>query len=264
MNLTAYRSAGRIIINWTPSIDDGGCRLTAYRVYRGTTPVNLELLTQINGSAGDWNLWNWPAVRLVDDGTVPEFLTDRFLTDGWNYTHPKDNYEEPGKMDDGKTYYYQVSAVHLAGEGSRSEVLEVPPSSNRPRDVRVKVVERGVRISWKHAVTDEADGILGYVIYRYSTDAEPVLIAQVDWDERSYVDIDIESNTTYTYYVRGVTDEGEGMSSDHVNTTMGQGDSSDGSSGGIDVVVFYLAVLVLLVCLVLAFIVLRKRSVRGS
>ena len=264
VNLTAYRSAGRVIINWTPSIDDGGCRLTAYMVYRGTTPFDLQLLTQINGSAGDWNLWRWPAKRLVDDGTVPEFLNDRYLSDDWNYTHPKDEYDEPGKLDDGKTYYYQVSAVHLAGEGPRSEVLEVPPSSNRPQRIRVKEVEGGVQISWEPPVTDGANGVLGYVIYRSASDGEAVRVTQVDWDERSYVDVDIEFNTTYTYYVRGVTDEGEGMSSDHVEITVGEGVSADGSSGGIDDVVPLLAVLVLLVCLSLAFIVLRKRAERGS
>ena len=76
--------------------------------------------------------------------------------------------------------------------------------------------------------------------------------------------VHIEFNTNYTSYVRGVTDEGEGMSSDHVEITVGEGVSTDGSSGGIDYVVLLLAVLVLLVCLGLAFIVLRKRAERSS
>ena len=123
--LAARRGDGRVVLNWTRPADDGGCRLTAYNVYRGTSPFDLRLLTTINGSAGKPTQWFEPSMTLVDNGTVPEAV-------GWgkdwgqDYLIPKDAYEVPGKLEDNVTYYYQVSAVQLMGEGPRSPVLEVP------------------------------------------------------------------------------------------------------------------------------------------
>jgi fibronectin type 3 domain-containing protein len=266
VNLTAYRMPGRVVINWTPSVDDGGCRLTAYRVYRGTSPFDPELLTQINGSAGDWNLWGWPAKRLVDDGTVPEFLNDRYMSDGWNHTHPADEYDEPGKLKDDKTYYYRVSAVQLAGEGPLSPVLEVPPEGtpNMPQHVRVREMSEGVEVSWDPPVVNDGNGAKGFVIYRLEPDGELVRVQRVGRNERSYLDTDVWSHATYTYYVRGVNSEGEGMSSDHAEITVGEVTDAGGSEDGMDMTVVVVVVLVVLVCLGLVFIVLRKRMERIS
>lgn len=123
--LTAHREDGRVILNWTRPVDDGGCRLTAYRVYRGTSPSEFQLLTTINGNGSYAWVWNEPLTTLVDDGTVPlEVGGDGNETLG--YLIPKDAYDAPGGLDENVTYYYSVSAVQQAGEGPTGSVLKVP------------------------------------------------------------------------------------------------------------------------------------------
>ena len=264
MALNASRGDGRIFINWTRPVDDGGCRLTAFKVYRGTSPFDLELLTTIKGQAGDWNLWQEPSLRLVDNGTVPEEVGWRYDL-GRDYIFPRYTYIEPGELDDMVTYYYQVSAVQLAGEGPRSEVLEVPPNiaPNPPQDLQGQVVDGGVKLTWRRPIDNGVDPPKGYVIYRTDQDGDPIKLKQVGKDSRSYVDKDIVPNVTYTYYVRGFNAFGEGASSNLEEVSVGVVNTdSDPSDDGEDRVLLYTAIAILTIGLVLGAVVMRKRRGR--
>ncbi len=264
--LAAYRLDGRVIVNWTRPVDDGGCRLTAYKVYRGTSHFNLQLLTTINGTPGDWNLWNEPTLDLVDDGTVPEFISGGWGGD-WDYICPRDEYDEPGEMDNSITYYYQVSAVQLAGEGSRSDILEVPPEGtpNPPQDLEVQVVDGGVKLTWRRPIDDGSNAPKGYVIYRADENGNVVGVDMVSKANRHYVDRELVSNSTYTYYVRGVNDEGQGMSSNMEEVTVGVIDPKDEpSSVDDDREALYLFIGTLALVLVVGIIIWRRGRSRGD
>jgi len=137
MALKAVRGDGCVILNWTRPVDDGGCRLTAYKVYRGTSVHNLKLLTTINGREGDFNLWQEPSTTLMDNGTVPPELGG--YSDELNgYLYRYHFNDTPGALDKSVTYYYQVLAVQLAGEGPRSHIVKVPSETmvNVPEDLK--------------------------------------------------------------------------------------------------------------------------------
>jgi fibronectin type 3 domain-containing protein len=86
---------GEIRLQWYHPEDIGGLALTQYRVYRGTSPDNLSLLTTVGGN-------------------VVEFVDPVLMTQG-----PQALLLE---------YYYQVSAVNPLGEGARSETACSAPS----------------------------------------------------------------------------------------------------------------------------------------
>jgi hypothetical protein len=246
--LAARRADGRTVLNWTRPADDGGCRLTACKVFRGTSPSDMELLTTIIGYDVDWNVWIEPSRTLVDNGTVPSELDVGSGRDG-DYLRPLDWYGTPGGLEDGVTYYYQVSVVQLAGEGPRSPVLEVPPEGTpmAPEEVRAQVVGDGVDLTWRQPMVSPSFLATGFVVYRAEGDGEPVEVGRVGADARAFVDRDIGSNVNYTYYVRAMNSAGQGRSSNHAGVTVGTvgpggGMSDDGWKGTLPVIILAVAV----------------------
>ncbi len=261
--LTAVRGDGRVVLNWTRPVDDGGCRLTAYRVYRGTSPMDLRLVTTINGSAGDFNLWNEPSMRLMDDGAVPEVVG--WDSEGRKYIIPKDSYGTSGELGDSISYYYQVSAVQLAGEGSRSSVLEVPPemTPRAPRNLTATAVGEGVRLSWMPPARDYYFAPSGYVIYRIGPDGELTVVDLVGKETFNYLDKGVVSNSTYRYCVRGVNEAGEGNSSEWAEVPVGvvipaHEPPGDGWHWPLADLAFAIAVALI----ILAVLMMRKRAER--
>ena len=264
--LAAVREDGWLFLNWTRPTDDGGCRLTAYRVYRGTSPVDLRLVTTINGSGGDWNMWDEPSRRLFDNGTAPEYV-GWGVHEGREYVSPKFSYGLPGTLGDNVTYYYQVSAVQLAGEGSRSPVLEVPPemTPRAPRNLTAIAVGEGVKLSWMPPARDYYFVPSGYVIYRIGPDGELTVVERVREETFKYLDKGVVSNSTYRYCVRGVNEAGEGNSSEWAEVPVGVVTPAHEPFGdGWHWPLTYLALSIALACIVLAVLVMRRRADRKA
>jgi subtilisin family serine protease len=89
---SALSGNGLARLSWQPPASDGGSPVTGYDVYRGTSPGAESLLTTLG------------PVTSFDDTTVT------------NET----------------TYYYEVSAVNGAGEGTRSAEVSVTPTGVTP------------------------------------------------------------------------------------------------------------------------------------
>lgn len=80
LNLQATVENGKIALNWSAPSFDGGSTVTNYNIYRGIASGNGTLLATV--------------------GNLTFFIDEL--------------------VEDDKTYYYQVSAVNLAGEGAKS------------------------------------------------------------------------------------------------------------------------------------------------
>ncbi|WP_052833801.1 fibronectin type III domain-containing protein [Staphylothermus marinus] len=90
-NLKATAGNNNITLTWDPPIDDGGCRIVEYRIYRGTNNNNLEYYASVNGS------------------------TTTFIDKNIVYS---------------QTYYYKVSAVNNIVEGPKSNTASATPTSS--------------------------------------------------------------------------------------------------------------------------------------
>ena len=94
-NLQATAGDAVVMLTWQPPLDDGGAAVTSYRVYRGFVPGNVQFLQGLG------------AVLTHDDTAVQN----------------------------GVTYYYEIRAVNVAGEGPPSaKVSATPraPDTSRP------------------------------------------------------------------------------------------------------------------------------------
>jgi hypothetical protein len=93
-NLTITPGDGEITISWDPPPSDGGSEIMDYRIYRGTSPGDMTLLTEL------------------DNDTFTYIDTD---------------------LVNGETYYYQISAVNAAGEGANTtEKSGIPMAAGEP------------------------------------------------------------------------------------------------------------------------------------
>ena len=85
-NLQATVEYGYVNLIWQPPTDDGGSKIIAYKIYRGTSSGNETYIGQVNGST-------------------------------FNYTDKN--------IRSGATYYYYVTAVNSVGESNKSNEVSI-------------------------------------------------------------------------------------------------------------------------------------------
>jgi large repetitive protein len=161
----------QIVLTWTAPSSDGGSSITGYRVYRGTAPGGEALLTTC--------------------GNVLTF-TDNTLTNG-------------------HIYYYKLSAVNSAGEGSQSNEASATPVTvpSAPQNLAVSVGNGQLTLSWSIPSSNGGNLVTGYKVYRGLTSgAETYLITL--GNVLAYVDTSLVNGQTYYYKVSAVNDFGEG------------------------------------------------------
>ena len=88
-NLVSTPGAAQVVLTWDTPISDGGAPVTGYAVYRATNPGGATFLTTL--------------------GDVVTYA-DAVVTNG-------------------VTYYYQVAALNIAGEGPRSNEVSATPNA---------------------------------------------------------------------------------------------------------------------------------------
>ncbi len=182
-NLEASAGDGEVSLSWDTPSDDGGSAITNYRIYRGTTSGNLDLLTTV--------------------GNVLTY-TDTGLTNG-------------------QTYYYRVSAVNDVGEGSRSNEVSATPEADTtvppaPENLQVSAGDEEVSLSWEAPSSDGDSSITNYRIYRGTSSGDLSLLDTVG-NVLEYTDTGLTNEQTYYYAVSAVNEIGEGAMSDEVSAT---------------------------------------------
>ncbi len=186
-NLQAVAGDGYVDMSWDEPDDDGGSTVTGYNVYSGTTPGGEKtLLTKV--------------------GNVLTY-TDNDVTNG-------------------QTYYYHVSAVNIAGEGTMSEEVDATPTSGvtppqAPSNLQKTAGDGYVELSWDAPADDPESSITEYVIYRDTTPGGGrTVLTTVDKLKLTYTDNDVTSGQTYYYQVSAVNIAGEGTMSEEVDATL--------------------------------------------
>ncbi len=192
---------------------------TGMKISPPTSPRNLEADPYDQRVLLDWD-------TPLNDGGAPilhykvyqgETPDSKILIDRVNYS----DYEVKN-LTNGKTYYFQVSAVNDVGEGNRSDEVNVTPEKKtEPPGVPVNItIEAGdgfVNLSWEPPTEDGGAPLRIYRVYRGTGPGNKSL--QEETDSTSYHDDSVKNGRTYHYQVSAVNEVGEGQRSKDVYAT---------------------------------------------
>jgi hypothetical protein len=189
--LTAAPGDTQVSLAWTAPTTNGGSPVTAYKVYRGTTP---------GGESAT------PVATVAATG-----------------------YTDPG-LTNGTAYYYTVRAVNAAGTGAPSSEASATPQApppagapGAPQNLRASArLSGGVRLGWSAPSTTGGSPIAYYVIYRGTTStsltALPSHVACTT-SSCSYTDSSTSHTTQYWYEVVAYNAALPGPPSNEVSVT---------------------------------------------
>ncbi|MFW3145458.1 MAG: fibronectin type III domain-containing protein [Thermoplasmatota archaeon] len=161
-----------IMIYWTEPGNKGGSELVEYIIFRGTSLQSISAL-----------------------GTVSAEFT----------------YYDDQEVENGKTYYYQISAVNGVGAGPKSQWVSARPLSlpSAPVDLRASATTDTVTVSWLEPADNGGSDIIGYVVYKGKSEDDMELWKQLGPDVTSLDDEDVEEGS-YLYMVRAFNEKGMG------------------------------------------------------
>ncbi len=180
--LTAQGGNAEATLSWAPPVSTSQSPLTGYNVYEGTAPGH-ESSTPINGST-----------PLVNTNDVVTGLAN------------------------GKTYYFEVTAVNSAGEGAPSNEVAattagLPPA---PTGLTVAAGDNQVALSWAPAPSSSGGPVSGYNVYLSAAPGAPGnKIATVT--ATNYTATGLQNGTKYYFEVTAISNAGEGRASSQVS-----------------------------------------------
>jgi fibronectin type 3 domain-containing protein len=177
--LTATSGDNQVSLNWGTPVSNGGSAITQYNVFRATT------------SGGTY--------------------TNIANTSGLNYVD--------SSVSNGITYFYNVTAVNIAGEGPSSNEASATPSTvpSAPQTLIATSGDNQVSLNWGTPADDGGSAITQYNVYRATTSGGTYTnIANTSG--LTYVDNTVTNGITYYYNVTAVNVAGEGPSSSEAST----------------------------------------------
>jgi fibronectin type 3 domain-containing protein len=177
---SAVPGNAQVVLTWSAPTSNGGSAVTGYKIYRGTASGTETLLTTV--------------------GNVLTY-TDSGLTNG-------------------QTYYYKVSAVNVAGEGSQSNEVSAKPVTlpSAPRALAATGGDAQVTLTWTAPASNGGTSIIGYKIYRGTASGSEVLLTTVG-NVLTYTDTSAINGQPYFYKVSAVSSVGEGAQSSEASAT---------------------------------------------
>jgi fibronectin type III domain protein/beta-propeller repeat-containing protein len=167
-------------ISWSMPLYDGGSNVISYRIYRGMENNDLSFIDDVD--------------------VMKTFFNDSGL-------------------ENGKRYYYLVTAVNGIGEsieGAKSSgIPKWKPTP--PLDIKASSGDEFIQVSWTPPADHKGPEITSYKVYREGNDDEWDFINEIDFDTLSYNDTDVFNGVEYQYYVVAVNGEGVSERSDIVS-----------------------------------------------
>lgn len=220
---TATGGNTSVSLLWNVPSDTGDGPITGYNVYRGTSPLAVQLLVSVPAGTTTYV-----------DGTAVF----------------------------GTTYYYCVSALNQWGESEPSRVLSASLIVLAvPGEVDVEVDEGQGRITLSWDVPDEgSSSVTEYRIYRRGETGDRQLIATVPAGTDTFVDGSVEAGAEYDYWVTAVNAAGEGPFSDTpVTGTPLAVITGEAEPGPVPMIALALGAIGMLVAAVAVVLVLRRK-----
>lgn len=141
--LVASGGVGQVSLSWSAPSSDGGSQLSAYDVFRGTSPGTESYLATVG-----------PGTLSYSDTAVAV----------------------------GTTYYYEVAAVNAAGTGPVSNEVAATPIGlpGAPLDLVASTGKSGgIDLSWQPPSSSGGGSIVEYQIYRSTRPGQETLYATV-------------------------------------------------------------------------------------
>ncbi len=230
---------GSIYIEWDPPRDIGDVGIFTYKVFRGESPDDLELLVDLDWTWWDWGLYEFP----------PHEFTDYDL---WGH----------------EFWYYQVIAVNRLGEGPPSEIVRVPPipePPTAPLDLEATTGENEIELLWKIPVSPGSSIIKGYHVYRWQEGEQRQMIFELDAETLYFIDNDVEKGLVYFYAVSAINSVGESPLSNEVSATLPgaapeiPGPDVETSTFLVGDLGMFLLLVVVVLCFVVSTLYLRTR-----
>jgi len=129
-DMVATGQYGHTDLTWGPPVSDGGSPVTGYQIYRGTSFASLSLLTPVSNQ-----LW-----------------------------------DQDSSVTDSQIYFYQVTAVNSAGEGSPSNIDSAKPGIDQitvspdPRSVLT-----GGKVQFSAVATAESGEVIQGISFSWAT-----------------------------------------------------------------------------------------------
>jgi fibronectin type 3 domain-containing protein len=183
--LTVQAAGSQATLSWTAPASDGGSPVTGYRVYEGNTADFTD---------------GAPATTATGTGAV---ITG---------------------LDSSATYYFRVTAVNAAGQGTPSGEAILPADTvpGPPTGLTAKPSGSQVTLSWTAPASDGGAKLTGYVIDEgTSPDRAPgTPVAGSPVNATSYTVTGLTKGSTYYFTVAAVNAAGQGPASAKVAATL--------------------------------------------
>lgn len=190
-SVTAQSSDDHAWVNWTFPISNGTQNVTAFEVWRGYGP------TTIGGPA------------LI---TIPVTLADLAASNTWTFSY------HDTVVDNGITYYYNVTAVNAEGRGTPSTAASTTPLTLPPAPTASAATLPGrVRVSWNDPGSAATGTILGYRITASTDGSTYGLVGEVG--SVTIYDHAPGDEIARTYKVEALNARGYGAASTATNPT---------------------------------------------
>jgi len=109
----------------------------------------------------------------------------------------------------GTTYYYQITAVNMAGESARSNQASATPQAPAPAapaNLSANTTGVNLKLAW---IQSTNAGVTTNKIYRATTNGGPYTLVAPISAATSYLDNKINRNSIYYYVVTAVTNSGQ-------------------------------------------------------
>jgi parallel beta-helix repeat protein len=182
-NLNATAGNQQVSLSWSPPVSHGGAPITDYRIYRGNISGGESFLVEVGN-----------VLAYVDSGLM-----------------------------NGQTFYYQVSAVNVAGEGPKSTEANATPTliptvPSEPQNPLVTPGDGLIDLTWDAPLFDGNSSITNYRLYRGTTSGGEAFLLEIG-NITMYDDTGLTNGQTYYYKVSAVNAIGEGPKSNEASAT---------------------------------------------
>ncbi|MCK5558973.1 MAG: fibronectin type III domain-containing protein, partial [Thermoplasmata archaeon] len=159
------------------------------------------------------------------------------------------------EVEDKTTYYYHITAVNILGESEPSilvnETAYSAPAS--PRELKAKLENDNVYLSWAPPSDDGGLQILEYKIYRGTQNEKYRYLSKVPAAITEYTDKDIQDGKKYYYYVTAENEVGESQTSNIESVSTIEDILND------FMILIISLIIIFIIIIIVIFLIIRKR-----